>query len=200
MRNSKTKAMVIASIMAAVAFVLQYFSFSVPFLSPFASLDFSPLPEIIGGFLLGPVWAVVIIIIKLSLILAIKGTSSMFTGEIQNFLLSVAYVLPAVLYYRNHRTKKGAVMALILGSVICVVVSIFTNLYIIFPFYIKLYGMTWESIIEACNAVNPFVTNMPTFVACSVVPFNLVSKAMSSIVTALVYKRISLVVKRFMQN
>lgn len=200
MRNSKVKAMAMAAIMGAIAFVLQFFSFSVPFLSAFANFDFSALPEIVGGFILGPVWAVIIIIIKLGLILVFKGTSSMFTGEIQNFLLSCAYVLPAILYYRKNRTKKGAVIGLVIGSVLSVVIAIFTNLYLIFPAYIKLYGMSWEQIISICHAANPAINNVFTFAAFSVVPFNIISRGVTSIITLLIYKRLSSPIKRFIQE
>ncbi len=67
-----------------------------------------------------------------------QGTSSQFTGELQNLILSIAYVLPAVLYYGRHKTKKGAVTGLVIGSVISVIAAIFTNLYIIFLFYLHI--------------------------------------------------------------
>ncbi len=102
--------------MGAVSFVLMYFSFSVPVLSPFADFDLSALPDLIGGFVLGPVGAVEIIAVKVLLKLVFKGTSSMFTGEIQKFLLCTAYALPAVLYYQKHRTKRGAAVGLVLGT------------------------------------------------------------------------------------
>ena len=73
----------------------------------------------------------------------------MFTGEIQNFILSLSYVLPAILYYRKHRTKKGAITGLVIGSLISIVMAVITNLYLIFPAYIKLYGMNWDGIIDS---------------------------------------------------
>ena len=54
------------------------------------------MPDLIGGFVLGPVGAVEIIAVKVLLKLVFKGTSSMFTGEVQKFLLCTAYALPAV--------------------------------------------------------------------------------------------------------
>lgn len=197
-KKTKIRFLAIAAIMGAIAFVLQYLSFNVPFLSPFANFDFSALPEIIGGFILGPVGAIEIIVIKLVLILAFKGTSSMFTGEIQNFLLSVAYVLPAILYYRKHKTKKGAVIGLAIGTAASIVVAIFTNLYLIFPAFIYLYGLSWDSIIETCTATNPWIVSVPTFVAFSVVPFNLISRIVTSLITFLLYKKISVPIKKFL--
>ena len=96
MKRNQTRRLTLAAMMGAVSFVLMYFSFSVPVLSPFASFDLSALPDLIGGFVLGPVGAVEIIAVKVLLKLVFKGTSSMFTGEIQKFLLCTAYALPAV--------------------------------------------------------------------------------------------------------
>ena len=200
MTNSKVREISMAAIMGAVAFVLQFFSFNIPMISLFANFDFSALPEIIGGFILGPIGAIEIIVIKLGLILVFKGTSSMFTGEIQNFLLSCAYVLPAILYYRKNRTKKGAVIGLCIGSLTSIVVAIFTNLYLIYPAYIYLYGMSWEGIIGMFNAVNPFITDKLTFVLWSVIPFNFISRGISSVITFFLYKKISAPIKHFIQG
>ena len=93
MTRNKTRRLTLAAMMGAVSFVLMYFSFSVPVLSPFASFDLSALPDLIGGFVLGPVGAVEIIAVKVLLKLVFKGTSSMFTGEIQKFLLCTAYTV-----------------------------------------------------------------------------------------------------------
>ncbi|MCI7736433.1 MAG: ECF transporter S component [Clostridiales bacterium] len=199
MNRTKVRRLTMAALMGAIAFILMYLNFGVPFLSPFAEFDLSALPEMIGGFILGPAGAVEIIAVKILLILVFKGTSSMFTGEVQNFLLSLAYVLPAVLYYRKHRTKKGAAIGLALGSVLSVIVAIFTNLYLIFPAYIYLYGMSWDSIIEICSAANPWITDVPTFAAFSVVPFNVISRAVTSVITMLVYKKISVPLKKLIQ-
>lgn len=196
MNNSKLRRLTAAALFGAMSFVLMFFSFSVPVLSPFAEFDASALPELIGGFILGPAGAVEIIVVKLLLKLMIKGSSSMLTGEIQNFLLSMAYVLPAVFCYRRHKTKKGAVAGLIIGSLFSVFISVLTNLYLIFPAYIKLYGMSWDSIIEICTAVNPWIRNIPTFVAFSVIPFNIISRTVTSFITVLIYKKISTVIKK----
>lgn len=197
MNNSKLRKLTATALFGTLSFVLMFFSFSVPILSPFAEFDASALPELIGGFILGPSGAVEIIGIKLVLKLLFKGTSSMLTGEIQNLILSIAYVLPAVLYYRRNKTKKSAIVGLIIGSLCSVVLSVITNLYLIFPAYIKLYGMSWDSIIEICTAVNPWIKNIPTFVAFSVIPFNIVSRTATSVITLLIYKKISALIKKW---
>ena len=199
MKKTNLRRMTMAAMMGTIAFLLIFINFGVPFLSPVAEFDLSALPELIGGFILGPVGAVMIIVVKLGLKLAIQGTESMFTGEIQNFLLSVAYVLPAVLYYRRHRTKKGAAVGLALGAVISVIVAVFTNLYIIFPFYIKLYGMNWDGIVAMFSAVNPWIKDIPTMVAFSVVPFNLISRTITAVLAFITYKKLSVPLKKMIQ-
>lgn len=197
--RTRLRRLSMAAIMGAIAFILMYFNVGVPVLSPFAELDLSALPELIGGFILGPAGAIEIIVVKIALILVLKGTSSALTGEMQNLILSICYVLPAVIYYRRNKSKKSAVIGLVLGSVISVVVSIFTNVYLIFPAYIKIYGMNWDAIIEVYTKVNPWIKNIPTVVAFSVVPFNMVSRAITTIITVLVYKKLSVPLKKFIQ-
>lgn len=196
--RSKIHRLTLSAMMGALSFLLMYFSFSVPFISPFAEFDFSALPELIGGFILGPLGAVEIIVVKLLLKLVFQGSSSLLTGELQNLILSLTFVLPAVVYYRRHKTKKGAVIGLCIGSVLSIITAIFTNLYIIFPFYIYLYDMDWDAIVGMCSAVNPWIKNLPTLIAFSVVPFNLISRAVSSLIVLLVYKQISTPLKKML--
>jgi riboflavin transporter FmnP len=200
MKKTTLRHMTVAGLFGAIAFVLMFFSFSIPVISPFAEFDLSALPELIGGYVLGPLGAVYIIIIKLLLKLLFQGTSSMFTGEFQNLILSLSYVLPAILYYRKHRTKKGAVIGLAIGSLLSIVMAIVTNLYLILPAYIALYGMNWDGIIEICTAANPLIKNIPTFVAFSVLPFNIILRFGSSLLTILVYKKISVPLKKMLQE
>lgn len=197
MKKESLRRLTMAALCGAVAFVLMFFSFSVPVLSPFAEFDFSALPELIGGFILGPVGAIEIIVVKIGLKLLFKGSSSLLTGELMNLILSLAYVLPTLWYYRRHRTKHSAIVGLAIGTALSVIISIFTNVYVIFPLYIKLYGMNWDGIIEICAAVNPWIKNIPTMVAFSVVPFNLISRVVTSLITLLVYKKLSAPMKRF---
>ena len=200
MKKTTLRHMTVAGLFGAIAFVLMFFSFGIPIISPFAEFDLSALPELIGGYVLGPLGAVYIIIIKLLLKLLFQGTSSMFTGEVQNLILSLSYVLPAILYYRKHRTKKGAVIGLVIGSLLSIIMAVVTNLYLIFPAYIALYGMNWDGIIEICTTANPMIKNIPTFVAFSVLPFNVILRFVSSIITILVYKKISVPLKKMLQE
>ena len=159
-------------------------------------IDLANLPELIGGFILGPIGAIQIIVVKIVLKCLLIGSESMYTGEIQNLLLSLAFVLPAVLYYQKNRTKRGAVAGLAIGAVCSIITAIITNLYIIFPFYMYLYGMSWDAIIGMCSALIPAIHDKLTIVIFSIVPFNVLSRALTSVITILVYKKLSVPLKK----
>ena len=199
MKNTNVRRLCMGGMLGAVAFVLMYFSFSIPVLSPFAEFEFAALAELIGGFILGPAGVIEIVGIKLLLKIVFKGTQSMMTGELQNLILSVAFAMPAVVYYRRHRTKKAAVIGLLIGSAVNVVLAVLTSLYMIFPFYIKLYGMDWDALVGMCSAVNPWIKDIPTMVAFSVIPFNLIKCVVHSLITMLVYKKLSVPLKKLIK-
>jgi len=47
--------------------------------------------------------------------------------------------------------------------------------------------------------VNPWIKDVPTMIAFSVVPFNLVSRGVISVVTMMVYKKLSVPLKKLIQ-
>ena len=199
MRNNSVRRLAMAAMMGAVAFVLMYFSVSIPVLSPFAEMELAAVAELIGGFILGPLGAIEIIAVKLLLKIVFKGSVSMMTGELQNFILSVCFVLPAVIYYRKRRTKKAAVIGLVIGSILSIIMAVLTNLYMILPFYIRLYGMDWAGIVAMCSAANPWIKDVPTMVAFSIIPYNVVLRTLLSFLTILLYKKISVPLKKLIQ-
>ena len=187
----KTRDLTMIAMLGAICCILLHIDFPLPFMPPFMNFDLAWLVELIGGFAMGPLQAVCIILIKILLKLATEGTSSAFTGELQNFLLSCAYVLPPVILYHRNKSKKTAMIGMGIGSVFCSVVAIFTNLYIIIPFYMTLMGQEMDYFIQMCGEVNPMVQNAFTFVILGVLPFNLIKCGINSIGALVLYKRLS---------
>ena len=197
-RKAMIRRITVTAILTAMAFILMYLEVPLPFMPPFLKFDFSEIPVLVGAFALGPVWGIVIELLKNLIHLPFSHT--MGIGELSNFILSLAYALPAVLYYRRHRTKKGAIIGLAIGTVIEVIMGVLTNLYLIFPLYINLYDMSWDAIVSMCSAVNPWIRDVPTMMAFSVVPFNILSRGIVSVITVLVYKKISVPLKKMIQD
>ncbi|MCD8222778.1 MAG: ECF transporter S component [Clostridiales bacterium] len=201
MKNKLTvQQIALIGLFGALGAVLMLFRFPIPFMPPYMAFDFSGLVELIGGFVMGPVQAFLIVLIKVLVQVALQGTKSAMTGELQNIMLSSAFVLPAVIIYHHHKTRKNAVIGMTVGTVICSLVAVFTNLYIIIPFYVNLMGMSWESIIAMCTRVNPLMKDVTTMAIFGIIPFNLIKNGIVSVVTYFIYKRVSRPMKEFIQR
>ena len=201
MKRSKIKEMTLIAIMGGLGAILMVvFHTPIPFMPPFMDFDLAAIPELIGGFALGPVAAIGIILVKILLKFVLMGTSSMFTGEIQNLLLSCAYVLPAVIIYHRKKSKKSALLGMIVGTIVCSITAVFTNLYIIIPFYASLGNMTVQSIVDMCAAVNSLMKDTLTLAIFGIVAFNLIKGSASSLVTYILYKRLSGPIKNFVKE
>lgn len=194
------KEIALIGLFGALGAILMMFRFPIPFMPPFMSFDLSGLLEMIGGFMMGPVAAVLIILVKILVQVVTTGTKSAMTGELQNFILSCAYVLPAALIYKRRKTRSRAVMGMAAGTVICALVAVVTNLYLIIPFYVNLMGMTWEAIVGMCAKVNPLMKDVPTMAIFGIIPFNLIKYGVTSVLTLIVYKKVSRPMKEFMQK
>lgn len=188
-RSSNVKKTVFIGMMGAVSAVLMMLNFSVPFVPGFLKFDISELPALFAGFFLGPVSGCAVIVVKVLLKLLFQGSDTAYVGEAMNIMGSVCFVLPASLIYRWKHTKKGAVLAMVVSSVVVSIAFIFINAYIAFPLYSKLYGMPMEVIVGMGSAINPMITDVPTLMLFSVFPFNLFKHGVTSFVTYLIYKR-----------
>ena len=160
----RTKEITFIGLMGALSAVLMLIRFPIPFMPPFMDFDFAGVVEMIGGFMFGPVAAVFIAIVKILLKMVMMGSSSIGTGEVQNIMLSCAYVVPAAIIYSRKKTKKNAVIGMIVGTLAAVVTAVLTNIYLIIPFYAKLANMSVDDIVAMCTAVNPAMAETITAV------------------------------------
>lgn len=180
----------------ALAAILMLFEFPLPFIAPsFYELDLSEIPVLIGTFSMGPVAGVLIELIKILLKLVLKGTSTAYVGDVANFVIGCFFLLPAGIIYKLKRTKKGAVLGMITGTLVMACAGGLMNAYILLPFYSQFYGMPMEALIAAGTEVNSLITNIPTFVLIAVVPFNLIKGIIVSLITDLVYKRVRVIIQ-----
>ena len=179
---SRTKRITYSAMFAAIATVVMFFEFPLPFCPPFLKVDLSGAVSLLAAFMFGPASAVLITMVK-DIIHAFSSSTGC-VGELGDFLMTSAFCVVASLLYRKHHTKKGAVLTL---------VSCFTNRYMLIPFFAKV--MPIEAILSACAKVNPLIGSVDTYVLFGVIPFNLVKGLILSIITFLLYKRLSSFVK-----
>lgn len=176
-------------VLSAVSAVLMALNIPLPFAPTFLKFDISELPALFAGFFLGPTSGCIVVAIKNLLKLLMQGTDTAFVGELMNITGSLCFVLPAALVYRFNRTKRGAVLGMLLSTVGVSFVSIFLNIYVAFPLYGRLYGMSLNAIIQMGAAASPLIHDEITLMALGVFPFNLLKHGLTSVCTYLVYKR-----------
>ena len=186
-----TRALVMTAMLSAIAFILMFINFSVPFMPSFIKLDISELPALIGSFSLGPVYGVVICLVKN--LLNLTQTSTGGVGELSNFLLGAMFVFPAGLIYQRMKNRKGAIIGSLVGAVIMAVGSVFTNIFLVYPLYYNL--MSKEAILNAYQAIIPSMESVEQSIICFNMPFTFLKAMLSVLVTFLIYKRISPVIK-----
>lgn len=194
--SAKTRTLVEIAMLGAVAAILMYLEFPLPFIAPpFYEIDLSEIPVLIGAFSLGPVAGACIELIKVLLKLLLKGTSTAFVGDIANFFIGCSFIIPAALIYKKHKTKKNALVGMVVGTVFMAVVGCFLNAYVLLPTYSVAFGMPMDVIIDMGNQVNSHINNVATFVVIAVAPFNLIKGFIVSLITFLLYKHISPILK-----
>lgn len=195
--KTRTKVRTIAQIgmLGAIATVLMLFEIPLPFAPAFYEIDFSEVPVLVGCFVMGPLAGAAIEFIKIMLNFAINGTITAGVGEMANFLIGCALVVPAGLIYRKKRTRKGAIAGMVTGTVFMAVVGCFLNAYILLPAYAKAFEMPIDALVGMGNAVNGNITDLFTFVMFAVAPFNLLKGVLVSLIVFLIYKKISPVFK-----
>lgn len=192
-----TRKIAMTGMFSAIATILMLFEFPLPFAPNFYKLDFSELPILIGAFAFGPAIGVMMEFIKILLNLLTDGTTTAFVGEFANFVVGCSFIIPASAIYAFCKNKKGAIVSCIAGTLILTVFGTAFNAIYLLPAFSKLYGMPLETILGMGTKVNPLVSegSIISFVVACVAPLNLIKGAVSSVVTLLIYKSISPIIK-----
>ena len=178
--------MTVTAMLSAIAFVLMFLDTAVPIMPSFIKLDLSELPALVATFALGPVCGVIVCLIKNLLHLLITTTGGV--GELSNFILGAAFVLPAGLIYQHKKTKKNAIIGASVGALVMAIISFPSNLFIVYPVYYNF--MPKDVIIAAYQALVPFA-NIDSIAKCLLlfnVPFTFVKGLISAIITILIYQ------------
>lgn len=190
-----TRTMVKISVLGVIAFILMLLDFPLWFTPPFLKFDVSDVPALIGSFALGPMAGVIVQLVKNLLKILLAGTNTAVVGEIANFIVGSVFAYVAGLIYYREKTFKNAVIGLVVGTIAMTVVISIANYYIMIPFYAKAYGMPLDKIITISGAVNKYVVDLKSLIIFAVIPFNLLKGVVVSLITILLYKRVSPILK-----
>lgn len=181
--------------LAAIAVVLMMFEIPLPFAPSFYEIDFSEVPVLIGAFSMGPLAGAVIEFVKILLNLVFTGTDTAGVGELANFVIGCSLCIPAALIYKHKKTRKSALIGMVTGTTLMVIAGCFINAYIMLPVFSAAFQLPIDALVSMGTAVNPYITNLTTFVIFAVAPFNLLKGALVSLIVLMIYKKISPIFK-----
>lgn len=190
-----TKNLTMIAMLSAIAAVLMIFEIQLPFSPSFVKFDFSDLPVMLGGFLIGPFAGGIIAFMKILLHFLLNGTTSFFVGDLSNLLLTLSFVLPASFIYQQKKTKKTAIQGLLVSIICTSLLAIIFNLFLIFPLYLKVLNLKMVDLINMIHVVNPLEKDVFTMIVFSLLPFNLFKYSIVSMITMLSYKKLSILFK-----
>ncbi len=171
-----SKRIVLLAVFSALAYIVSLFEFPLFPATPFLELDFGNVFIMLVGFLLGPIDGVIVCVVKELLYLPVGGTGGV--GQIANVLMTCSYILLPSIAYRARKGLKVVIPSLGVAGLLATVVALFTNRYILFP----LYGITDPQAF--------FKT-----VVWYLVLFNLIKTTAISVLTLLLYKKLSNFIK-----
>lgn len=182
--TSNLNKMVKISLLISIAFILMFIEVPIIPMFPWLKMDISDVPALIGAFAFGPFVGVLIEFLKVTMNFLLSGSSTGGVGEIANFIVGASFVAPAAFIYWRNKSKKSAILGMILGIVIMEVVAIIANIYFLLP----VYGM------------NMAPAELMKYVIVGLLPFNAIKGIIASVLTYAIYKKVSVAIFKVEPN
>ncbi len=172
------------AILAAAASIL--FLLEIPVVA-FYKLDLSNIPVMLGAFSMGTVPGLIILGLKSAI--GLLHSSSAGVGELADFIMGAALLIPASLIYHRNKSRKTALIGMAVGTVCTAVVGVLVNKFIMLPFYMGAFHMSMEQLVAAAHWGG--VDSEWKLLLMITGPFNLLKGIVLSVVTGLIYKPLS---------
>ncbi|HXL03521.1 MAG TPA: ECF transporter S component [Bacillota bacterium] len=178
--NRKTRTLVTLGVLASIAVILSLINWPIFPSAPHLRFETADVPVLIAGFAFGPGAGLAVTFIMAVLMAFITGLDGA-VGALMHFLSTGSLVMAASFIYRRHHTLRGAIAGLIAGTVAQTLIMPLVNLTIV-PL---IYGFSREQVVAM----------LPVLFA-----FNAIKAGLSSVITFLVYKRVSCFLKGFVSQ
>ena len=178
--------MAFIAIFTALSYVLTLFDFPLLPGTPvtFLKLDFSNVFVMLSGFALGPVAGCIVAVLK-ELIHALTVGHTAFIGELANVLFVLPYMLIPAIVYRKHKGLKVVILTLFLGVIAQCLVSLPVNYLLNFPAFMAAFGGSWKA------GQQLFIQTWYWALL-----FNFIKAVIISVITLIVYKPLSMLIKK----
>ena len=190
--NIKIRYLVFTALFSAISVVLMYLEISIPIVPSFIKFDFSDLPALICSFAFGPLYGVLVCLLKNLLHLFASQTAGV--GELANFAMGAIFAFTAGTVYKFNKTRKGAVISSVSAAFAMGILSLPLNYFLIYPLYYKL-GMAKEAILGMYKAILPSVDGIFSALCVFNLPFTVVKGLIVALIAFLIYKPLSPILK-----
>ena len=186
--NKTARNAAVCAVMSALGYVLMLIQIPLPFMPAFIQFDFSDLPALLTAFAFGPLWGVLVSLLKNALHLFQSATLGI--GELSNFLIATFFVLTAGLIYQKKRSKKGALIASLAGAATAGVLCVLTNYFITYPLYFK-FLMSEQAILGMYQEKLASVKDIFLCLVIFNLPFTFGKELIVAAITFFIYKPLS---------
>ncbi|WP_298839208.1 ECF transporter S component [Clostridium sp.] len=190
MRDEKLIKMIKISLLAVIAFLLMYIELPIPIFPSFLKIDISDLPALLGAFALGPIAGVIIELVK-NILHGVFAGSTALVGELANFLVGSCLVLVSGYIYKVRKSKGGAMVGLLIGTIVMSVFAAILNYFVVLPLYETVLGFPITAVVAMGSKINNNITNLNSFVVWMIIPFNILKGVVLSAMTLALYKSVS---------
>ena len=168
-----TKRIAMYALFVALSMAVSFVEFPIVPGVEWLKYDPSGIVSLVAGFAYGPAAAVIVSVLGF--------LPHLFTnpwGTLMAVLVALALSVPAALIYRRNKTRKGAVIGIIVGAIAALAMAIVGNI-IVTPFYAH---MTTAQVVA--------------LIVPALLPFNALKFTIHGVVTFLIYKPISNLLNR----
>ena len=190
-KGLSTRQLTSLALLTAISFILGFIETTLPLIPNFSKIDISALPVLIGSFAYGPISGLIITLAKNLLRLPFSETAGV--GQLADFLIVGSFAFTAGLVYKYKKSRAGALLGCLLGTISIAIVGALANKYLLIPFFSKTTPI--EKIIELYARVNSLIVDVNTYILYAAIPFNLFKGIVISLITILIYKKISILLK-----
>lgn len=175
---STTKKLAGTGVFAALAFVVSLLEFPIFPAASFLKFDFSLVFVLLAGFIFGPVSGIGVSAVK-ELLRFVMGSSTGGVGEVANFIVTLAFIVVPTVIYRYKKGFSTVIITLIIGCVLETAAALIANRFINFPLYMgdkaaEVFASLWQFVLL----------------------FNLIKTLVVSLVTIMLYKKVSALIKK----
>lgn len=193
MKNNALRNLAVTAIFAAVSAVLMFIQIGLPILPSFLKFDFSDFPALIVSFAVSPWHGAAVCLLKN--LLHLFTTSTAGVGELNNFVIAALFVFFAGLIYHRNKTRTTALVGSVVGALVSAVGSVFYNYFIGYPLFSAALGIPMAGIVGMYSVILPSADTLWEALLIFNLPLTLAKGLASMLITMLIYKRISPLLK-----